>query len=248
MGGSDSRFESTPWSLVFNARTLDDTRRRVLLENLTRTYWKPVYCYLRKKGYPNDTAKDLTQGFFCEIVLGKDLIQKADQAKGKFRTLLLTALERYLVSQLRYEGRLKRGGQASKLPLDDPNFTHLEPIESVSDPDQAFYYVWITKLLDEVLLDIRTEYERTDRHAHWQAFSLRLLNPILQGQSPQGLPEICDQIGVEDPAKVSNMIETVKRRFRSVLKRHLRHLTSTEEEAEEEFLDILTFLAKHGAR
>ncbi len=248
MGGMDSRFGPTPWSLVFNTRTADDTRRRVLLENLTGTYWKPVYCYLRKKGYSNDAAKDLTQGFFCEIVLGKDLIQKADRSKGKFRTFLLVALERYLASHLRQEGRIKRGGQTSFIPLDHPDYAHTEPIASLVEPDQAFYYVWITKLLDEVLGEIKREYVGSERNAHWEAFSLRLLDPILQHQAPLGIPEICARIGVDDPAKVSNMIETVKRRFRAVLKRNLRNLASSEAEAEEEFHDILKFLSERSAR
>ena len=75
-----------------------DERDRALIDLLLKLYWKPVYCFLRRKGYDNESAKDLTQDFFHEVVLGRDLIQRADPSKGRFRSFLLTALKRYLIN------------------------------------------------------------------------------------------------------------------------------------------------------
>ena len=69
MGGSKKVFETTHWSEIFDAKTTDDVRRNTIIEILLRRYWKPAYCYIRRKGYDNEHAKDLTQGFFYEIVL-----------------------------------------------------------------------------------------------------------------------------------------------------------------------------------
>ena len=82
IGGVASRFQTTQWSNILAAQTTDETRRQFMLENLIETYWKPVYCYLRRKGCENETAKDLRQAFFSEIVFGRGLIQKANRAKG----------------------------------------------------------------------------------------------------------------------------------------------------------------------
>lgn len=248
MGGAEEHFQKTPWSLVYSARTQHDTRRRLLLEELSKTYWKPVYCYVRKKGYANEAAKDLTQSFFCEIVLGRDLLRSADPTKGRLRTFLLVALERYLASSLRHASRLKRGSQAVHVPLDGSDQAAFDVPDSLPNPDQAFYYAWITELLDHVLAEVKQEYCGTGRQQHWEVFRLRLLEPILHNAVPLGLPEICQSIGVKNPAKASNMIETVKRRFRAVLKRHLRNLVSSDEEAEEEFREIMTYLSQQGAR
>lgn len=98
MGGYDSRFYTTCWTVIADSNTDDETRNRLIINDLLSRYWKPVCCYLRRKGHDNESAKDLTQGFFCEIVLGRELIKKANKRKGRFRTFLLTALDRYVIS------------------------------------------------------------------------------------------------------------------------------------------------------
>jgi hypothetical protein len=108
MGGEGSQFPSTHWSLILDVRTQDETRRRLATENLIAGYWKPVYCYLRKRGYGNEEAKDLTQDFFCEFFLGSKLLQTADKKIGRFRQLLLTALKRFISNVERDKKRKKR--------------------------------------------------------------------------------------------------------------------------------------------
>ena len=127
------------------------------------------------------------------------------------------------------------------LDFSDP--VNMNVLDSVKGPEQAFYYGWITNILDIVLTEIKNEYCSTLRASHWDAFRLRLLEPILHNTPQPGMAEVCIQCGIENESKASNMIETVKRRFRSALKRHLRDLTSSDEEAEEEFQDIFRFLS-----
>ena len=84
LGGEGRTFPPTEWT-----RLIHCPQREVVLAELCRKYWKPVYCYLRSMGLGNEQAKDLTQGFFTEKVLGQDLVQKADREKGRFRNFLL---------------------------------------------------------------------------------------------------------------------------------------------------------------
>ena len=108
MGGAKHTFQTTLWSEIQNVKTLDEDKRQIIIGNFLKKYWKPVYCYIRRKGYDNEPAKDLTQGFFHEIVLGHNLIQQADQTKGRFRTFLLTTLDRYVTNVYRRETAQKR--------------------------------------------------------------------------------------------------------------------------------------------
>ncbi|MFC1604645.1 RNA polymerase sigma factor [Planctomycetota bacterium] len=244
MGGTGNQFMTTQWSRILNAKTQNETRRRMILNNLTETYWKPAYCYLRSKGFENDAAKDLTQDFFLKIVLGRDLIQKADQSKGRFRSFLLVALERYVVSTLRYEGRIKRGGNANVIHMETPDLANLDIHESAPDPNHAFCYAWVSTLLDQVLADIKEEYCSTQRAGHWEVFRLRVLAPIFENTKEPSYKEICGKCNIADESKVANMIVTVKRRFRSVLKRNLRNLARTDAEADEEFAEIFRILSQ----
>src|SRR4030065_2580148 len=91
MGGDREAFLTTHWSFIEDVKQHRD-KDRALIGLLLKRYWKPVYCYLRRKGYDNEQAKDLTQGFLHEVVLNRDLIDRADPSKGSFRTLLLHAL------------------------------------------------------------------------------------------------------------------------------------------------------------
>jgi hypothetical protein len=77
MGGTGEVFLTTHWSLIEDIKSKDD-KDRALMDLLLNRYWKPVYCYLRHKRYDNEDAKDLTQGFFHEVVLNRNLVQRAD--------------------------------------------------------------------------------------------------------------------------------------------------------------------------
>ena len=91
MGGAREVFLTTHWSLIGDIQSKHD-KDQALMNLLLKRYWKPVYSYLRQKGYDNEQAKDLTQGFFYEVVLNRNLVQRADQCKGRFRSFLLHAL------------------------------------------------------------------------------------------------------------------------------------------------------------
>ncbi|MHC4438444.1 MAG: RNA polymerase sigma factor, partial [Planctomycetota bacterium] len=102
MGGTGGAFLTTHWSLIDDVKQQPD-HDRALIGFLLQRYWKPVYCYLRHKGYRNEEAKDLTQGFFHEIVLNLNLFGRADQSKGRFQSFLLVALNQYLMNEKRRE-------------------------------------------------------------------------------------------------------------------------------------------------
>jgi len=247
MGGTGSRFPSTHWSLILNVRTQNVTRRQLAIESLIIGYWKPVYCYLRKRGYANEEAKDLTQDFFCEFFLKSKLLQAADKKIGRFRQLLLTALKRFVINTERDKNRKRRsppGGllNFSSLQLDDVDFSG-----STATPEQAFYYAWIVDLLDQVLCQVKEQYRSPDTLKHWEVFQLKVLAPILKGAQNLSMKQICERCDVATEAQAANMIITVKRRFRSMLKRHLRNLVHSNSEAEEEFKELFRFLSEDGA-
>ncbi len=240
MGEGGSIFLTTLWSEIQRVRTCDAVRQREVIDTICRKYWKPVYCFLRRKGYNNETAKDLTQGFFYEIVLGKGLIQQADQTIGRFRTFLLRTLEHYLITVHRTETRKKRRPQGSVSSLEGQDGSILPLIAQEMQPDQAFSYVWASNLLDEVLAEVERACHRDGKQKHWELFRARVLEPITEGGEPPALRELCDRLEVENEALASNMIITVKRRFKVVLSAYIRDEVGTEQEVIEEIHDLMT--------
>jgi RNA polymerase sigma-70 factor (ECF subfamily) len=219
----------------------------MVVGNLMERYWKPVYSYLRHKGCNHERAKDLTQGFFCEIVWKGELFRRADQSKGRFRTLLLTALERYAISTLRKDSAQKRRPAAGLVELKVQELPALPTTRTGATAEDVFYHTWAADLLENVLSDVREECGQTGMRSHWLAFEARVLAPILHNVEPSSLAEICRQHGIEDETRASNMIITVKRRFQAVLRRRLRDLVVSEEEAQDEFREILNILSRQRA-
>jgi len=248
MGGSKNVFQTTRWSEIFRAKTDDRALRRMIVGKLMATYWKPVYCYLRRKGHANEAAKDLTQGFFHEIVLGRGLIQQADKTRGRFRTFLLTSLERYVVDVRRGEMRRKNRPAKGFVPLKSAEMAGLSAVKVGDTPEQAFCYGWAADLLDQVLTEIKEEYCTTGRPAHWEVFRSKVLAPIFERMEAPALAEICRKYEIDDESKASNMIITVKRRFRTVLRRYLREFVRSDSEVEAEFKELQEVLSKSRAR
>jgi RNA polymerase sigma-70 factor (ECF subfamily) len=244
IGGTGEVFLTTHWSLIQDLDSSDKDENRTLIGLLMNRYWKPIYCYLRRRGYNNEQAKDLTQGFFHEIVLERHLIENADAAKGRFRSFLLMALDRYLVNVLQMETAQKRKPKGRLVPLDI-----IEPLElphslMSSEPEDTFRYTWISDLLERVLEQVEAKCYEDGKTVYWCIFRDRLLRPIIERADPVSIEELCATYGIEDNTKVSNMIVTVKRRFQTTLKQHLRNSVISDEYLEGEIEEIQRFFPK----
>lgn len=244
MGGTQETFLTTQWSLIDGIREGQD-KDKALIGHLLGRYWKPVYCYLRHKGYDNEQSKDLTQAFFHEVVLNRGLVQRADKAKGRFRSFLLHALSQYATKQGLKERALKRIPKEKLVSLDLVETPSVLP-ESIADStaEESYHYTWVSAMLEHVLSDVETECCEQGMQIHWSLFHARIVQPILQNQPPPSIIELCQTYGIEDAKKASNMIITVKRRFQTMLMHYVRSTVLSEEQANEEMKDLLQFFPK----
>jgi DNA-directed RNA polymerase specialized sigma24 family protein len=109
-------FVTTHWSVVLTAGRSDTTRAQDALAKLCRTYWYPLYAYVRRRGHTPEDAQDLTQEFFARL-LEKNWVGNADQAKGRFRSFLLSAMNHFLADEWDKARAQKRGGGVPAVPL-----------------------------------------------------------------------------------------------------------------------------------
>ena len=244
MGGTGEAFLTTHWSIIEKVGSSDEEQNQALIGLLLSKYWKPVYCYLRRKGHDNEQAKDLTQGFFHEVVLGRSLIQKADQSKGRFRSFLLIALNRYLITAQAGQAAQKRIPKSKLVPLDVADLSEPRQAAAELTPEDSFNYAWVSALLELVLGEVEAKCHEEGKTVHWHVFHDRVLEPIMDKTEPPSMKEICRKYAIESEAQASNMMVTVKRRFQTALKSHLRSLVVSEDQVDEELAEIMRFLPK----
>ncbi len=103
------RFASTHWSIVRDAGGVLQQWQEAL-EQLCRTYWLPVYSYLRRHGKTPAAAEDITQAFFAHLVVG-DFFAHPDGARGRFRGYRIGALKQFVGHERTLAAAAKRGGR-----------------------------------------------------------------------------------------------------------------------------------------
>lgn len=248
MGGNHGAFLTTEWTVIDHIRSGDKTSSTVLMNDLLKKYWKPVYCYLRRKGFDNEQAKDLTQGFFQEIVLERALIEHADKSRGRFRTFLLTALQQYIAEVHRKENSRKAKPKGSLLSLNEMEISQIPEAPAEFSPEESFHYAWAAQLLDQLLEEVEEKCRADGKAIHWQVFHDRVLKPIMESTKAPLMEQICRQYNIESSGKASNMIVTVNRRFHAALTRHIRRSVVQDCEVEEEFQELIEIFAKGSAR
>jgi RNA polymerase sigma-70 factor (ECF subfamily) len=237
------RFPTTHWSLVGQAGADDPALKRKALGELLTRYLPAIRAYLVvKRRLTPDQADDLFQGFVSSKVLEHDLIAGADRRKGKFRTWLLTALDRYLVSEWRQRTAAKRGG-GGVVSLD----TDAGPAQSRGSAD-VLDLAWARELLAEVLQRMRAECAAAGRPDLWGVFECRVLAPTLEGAAPLPYEELVQRFGFPSPVQASNALVTAKRTFVRLLHAVIGEYTADPDEIEAEIRDLHRILARSGAR
>ena len=234
IGDGDGRFFTTQWSDVLSVRTCDRDRQSQAINLLVEKYWKPVYCTIRRKGFSNEDSKDLTQDFFEQIVLNKELIQKADKTRGRFRTFLLTALDHFIINANRKANARKRrpSNEVCSFQIQD-ELDMPESFQQMS-AEQMFNYTWACELIEEVMALVEKECHDSDKQLHWNVFRDKVIMPITEGFEVP-MSEICSKYTLQSPQQASNMIVTVKRMFRRTLESLLAVYAQDEKNIENEF-------------
>jgi RNA polymerase sigma factor (sigma-70 family) len=230
-------FPATRLSVVARTRSEDPETRQLAFTVLIEAYWKPVYKYLRLKWQLDpDDAADLTQDFFT-TTLEKDVLGRYDPAKARFRTYLRLCLDGFAANARKAEGRLKRGGGVSIVPLDfesaEGELRMHEPTVP-ADVDELFYQEWMRVLFQRAVDDLRSASASSDRMMMFRVFERYDL-----AEDPRPTYQaLAAELGLT-AATVTNHLAAMRRQFRRYVLERLRELTTTEEEFRAEAARLL---------
>ncbi len=234
---TSAQFRTTRWSVVLRAgaEQLSPTNERQALEELCRTYWYPLYSFIRRKGHAPEAAEDLTQGFFLQLFARNSFVL-ASEERGRFRTFLLCALNHYLTNQWQMTQRQKRGGGSVILSLDvalaEARFG-LEPV-TTDTPERAFDRRWVEVLLGNVLARLRAEAEADGEVDRFD----RLKSYLVEDRGESTFQEIATSMGCTEAA-VKGVVRRLRARFREALRGEVAHTVASPDDVEVELRHLI---------
>jgi len=207
-------FATTHWTVVLAAGRQHTPQADVALEELCRTYWFPLYAYVRRRGHTKEDAEDLTQAFFARF-LARNYLEGVSAERGRFRAFLLASLKHFLANEWDKSQRQKRGGSATHLSLDwqtaDTQFQIAAPAEP--SPDKAFDREWAVALLDKVITRLQAECETEERGK--QFAELKVFLTAGKGALPHA--DAAKVLGLDDGA-VRVAVHRLRKRYRQLLR------------------------------
>ena len=231
-------FATTHWTVVTAAGNRGSPRAAAALEELCRTYWHPVYSYIRRNGWSAEDAQDLTQDFFCRLV-HKNSLEALDRSKGSFRALLLASVNHLLANEWDKARALKRGGGREIISLDaeeaEGRFIQ-EPARNES-PEKAFDRGWAVTLLDRAFAQLRDECAAAGKLAQFDALKVYLSDVAAAGDYAALAPSL----GL-DAGGVAVAVHRLRQRYRELVRNEIAHTVTTESELNAEMRHLFSAL------
>ena len=233
------RFATTHWSVVLQAGQPKAPGYQQALETLCRSYWFPLYAYLRRHGYSNQQAEDYTQAFFCRI-LEKKVLSMADSKRGKFRSFLLSTLKHFLADEYDRARAQKRGGGRKILSIDfkdAENQYALEPAHRLS-AEKLFDKSWALTVLDRTMAGLKAELASKNKQELFD--HLKIYLTAEKGSIPYR--DKAAQMNMTE-GNVRTAVHRLRRRYRKLLRDEIAQTVAAEHQIDEEINDLFNALA-----
>jgi RNA polymerase sigma-70 factor (ECF subfamily) len=210
------------------------------LEKLCRTYWRPIYGFVRRQRVGPEEAKDLTQGFFALLLERQDL-NTVRKEKGRLRSYLLTSLKHFLTNERNHAMAIKRGEGQQLIPLEDLRERErmgFEPADTFA-AEQIYERGWALALLEQVLTRLGDEYRAASPAS---AGLFDQLQKLLTDESDRpSQAEIAAKLGMTENA-VKQAFHRLRQRYRELLREEIAHTVMLPGDIEDELRHLIAVL------
>ena len=230
-------FATTHWSVVLTAQD-ESPAAQEALEKLCRTYWRPIYSFVRRQGVGPEEAEDLTQGFFALLLERRDL-SAVRKEKGRLRSYLLVSLKHFLADERRRAMAIKRGKGQRLIALEELRANERADMEP-ADPmtaERIYERRWASTLLEQVLRRLKDEYRAAGNAALFDR--LKQLLPDEPGAPSQA--DIAAQLGMTENA-VRQAFHRFRQRYQLLLRDEIAHTVATPSDIEDELRYLVSVL------
>ena len=243
--GEPREFVTTRWSLIASAANLgkEEQKARDALAQLCQTYWRPIYSFVRARGYSVEDAQDLTQDFFVTM-LERNWLQHADRNRGRFRSLLLRSLQNFLINAAEKTHAHKRGGDVEFISWDEwsaeapsqPSNSH-QASDSLP-PERLFDLNWATTVVEHALQRLREECESKGKLWLFRALS----HHLTEERDEVSYANLAADLEVADTV-VKKQLHNMRQRYRSLLRDEVSRTVENPEDIDDEIRYLCAALA-----
>ena len=243
--GKQREFVTTRWSLILSAANLgsEEQKARDALAELCRTYWRPMFSFVRARGYSIEDAQDLTQDFFLTI-LKTNWLHHADRNRGRFRSLLLRSLQNFLINAAEKSHSRKRGGGVEFISWDDwmaeaPSQLSI-PVQALNSlpPERIFDLTWATTVVERAFQRLREECESKGKLWLFQALSSQLTDE----RDEVSYANLSVELGMAETA-VKKQLHNMRQRYRSLLRDEVSQTVEDPADVDDEIRYLCASLA-----
>jgi RNA polymerase sigma-70 factor (ECF subfamily) len=223
-------FATTHWTVILAAGKRHTPQSDGALEELCRTYWFPLYAYVRRRGHTKEDAEDSVQAFFARF-LAKNYLEGLSAERGRFRAFLLASLKHFLINEWKKSQRLKRGGGEVNLSLDWETADTKFQVASTAEPspDKTFDREWALALLAKVIERLQKECEQDGKEKLFGQLKIFLTT----GKDESSHADAARNLGMDETA-VRVAVHRLRKRYRQLLRDEIAQTLAEPADVDEE--------------
>jgi RNA polymerase sigma-70 factor (ECF subfamily) len=225
------RFESTNWTVVLAARDRGSPEAARALESLCRTYWYPLYAFVRRWGHSAPDAEELTQEFFARLLSRNDLA-RVDPARGKFRTFLLKACRNFLANERKRPNPLRIA-----LDYSAAERRYARELADDQTPERTFDRRWALTVLENVLERLEGEMVQKGKGDLFE----QLKPALVGGPGLMAYGAIGVALSMSEGA-VRVAVHRLRKRYRDLIRKEIGRTVADPEQVDEEINDLFRAL------
>lgn len=225
-----AQFRTTHWSVVLAARDGQTPESTAALEKLCRAYWYPLYAHIRRRGYSENEAQDMTQELFKRL-LERQFLSGLLREGGRFRSFLLAALQNFLAEHWHHSRAQKRGGGQPVISIDAQTAEEryrLEPRDERT-PETLYDYRWAMALLDQVLSLLQQEFSEAGKEELFD----QLRTYMVEGPTQLSYAEGAQRLNMTEDA-LRKAVQRLRKRYQELFRHEISQTLANPTEVEEE--------------
>lgn len=233
-------FKTTCWEVVEEAGVGSESALDAL-RSILEQYRRPLLVHLESRYRLSvSEAEDYLHDFICQKVMLKKLLASANRARGRFRTFLLTALDRFVANSFRNAAAQKRRPDAGFTNLDAVS----EVVSGLQEPGAQFSISWAERVIQQALAQMEQECRRSGSRVRWLVFYSQVVGPTFEGLEREGQQELAHRLGLRGRGEVSNLVLSGKRMYRRILRAVIAAYCGEEDDVGLELLNLRRELAR----